>query len=121
MERLLEYCGLIVLHFIGDFILQSDKDAKCKRTSFKCLIHHTGTYVIPFIIAGMCLESIYPPDIVIVFVFITFLAHTITDYFTSKLNGRLYQSGNMHNFFIGIGFDQVLHYIQLFVTFYLLF
>jgi hypothetical protein len=54
------------------------------------------------------------------FVLITFIAHTITDYFTSRLNSKLWQQGKVHNFFISVGFDQVLHYIQLFTTYYLL-
>jgi phage-related holin len=117
MEILLTYCCLVFLHFIGDFMLQSDKDAKCKSTSFKCLISHTTTYTIPFLIGNF----FYPVELVAAFVVITFIAHTITDYFTSKLNSRLWKSGNMHNYFVALGFDQALHYIQLFVTFYLLF
>jgi hypothetical protein len=118
MQTLITYSVLILLHFIGDFIMQSDKDAKGKSTSFKCLVSHTSTYVVPFIVVG---AFFFPFDMVNVFAIITFLAHTITDYFTSKLNSKLWKSGNTHNFFISVGFDQVLHYIQLFVTFYLLF
>jgi hypothetical protein len=51
---------------------------------------------------------------------ITFVCHTITDYFTSRLNSRLWAKGDVHNFFVSIGFDQVLHYVQLFTTYYLL-
>jgi len=55
------------------------------------------------------------------FVLITFVAHTITDYFTSRLNAKLWAKGDVHNFFVSVGFDQVLHYVQLFVTYQLLF
>lgn len=51
---------------------------------------------------------------------ITFIAHTITDYFTSRLNSKLWSEGKVHNFFVSVGFDQVLHYVQLFTTYYLL-
>jgi hypothetical protein len=54
------------------------------------------------------------------FGFITFIFHTITDYFTSRLNSKLWKKGDVHNFFVSIGFDQVLHYVQLFLTYKLL-
>lgn len=117
MELLIAFCVLIVCHFIGDFVMQSDKDAKGKSTSFKCLINHTGTYTAPFVVAGM---FFYDHETIAIFTFITFVAHTITDYFTSKLNSRLWKAGNMHNYFVAIGFDQTLHYIQLFATYYFL-
>jgi len=54
------------------------------------------------------------------FPIITFICHWITDYFTSRLNSKLWAKGDVHNFFVSVGFDQVLHYIQLFLTFYIL-
>ena len=56
----------------------------------------------------------------ILFVLITFICHTITDYFTSRLNSKLWQKGEVHYFFVAIGGDQILHYIQLFLTYQLL-
>jgi hypothetical protein len=58
--------------------------------------------------------------ILLLFPIITFIAHTITDYFTSRLNAKLWAKGNVHNFFVSIGFDQYLHYLQLFITYSLL-
>jgi len=54
------------------------------------------------------------------FFLITFVAHTITDYFTSRLNSKLWAEGKVHWFFVSIGFDQILHYIQLFSTYQIL-
>jgi len=56
----------------------------------------------------------------LLFMGITFICHTATDYFTSRVNAKLWEKGQVHNFFVSIGFDQYLHYIQLFVTFYYL-
>jgi hypothetical protein len=55
-----------------------------------------------------------------VFSFITFGAHWFTDYYTSRLNSKLWSKGDVHNFFVNVGFDQVLHYIQLFGIYLLL-
>ena len=57
---------------------------------------------------------------------ITFISHTITDYFTSRIVSKRFKDGHLGSAipnlgaFTVIGFDQVLHYIQLFTTFLLL-
>ena len=62
----------------------------------------------------------------IYFPFITFFFHTLTDYFTSRVVSRLFAEKKLGTSipnlgaFSVIGFDQVLHYIQLFLTFYFL-
>lgn len=33
-------------------------------------------------------------------------------------NPKLWAKGDVHNFFVSVGFDQVLHYTQLFLTYY---
>lgn len=50
----------------------------------------------------------------------TLVCHTITDYFTSRLNTKLYKANKIHEFFVSIGFDQILHYVQLFGLYLLL-
>lgn len=118
---LLFILGVIVIHYIGDFVAQSDWEAQNKSSSNWALLSHTSTYAlwwIPFMI------SFFTISIILKFVIITFIAHTITDYITSRINKRLAvkakETGNWHNFFLSIGFDQVLHYVQLFSTFYYL-
>jgi hypothetical protein len=46
-----------------------------------------------------------------------FVTHWITDYFTSRRTSKLYKEERYHDFFVVIGFDQVLHYTQLFLIF----
>lgn len=121
---------ILVVHWIADFILQSDEDAKGKSVYMKNLVSHTGAYSIfwiaPLMIYGMIFSWSNPRIIphyfhmVFDFVIITFILHTITDYFTSRLNARLWQQEKRHEFFIAIGFDQILHYLQLWFTFKLL-
>lgn len=47
---------------------------------------------------------------------ITFITHTITDYFTSKINAYLWANKMEHTFWSSIGFDQFLHHLQLILT-----
>jgi uncharacterized membrane protein len=117
--------SILFLHWVADFVLQTDEDAKNKSKSMDHLLNHTFTYsffwLIPMI--GILLVDIKPIPpmyaIALAFMFcsITLLIHTITDYFTSRLNSKLWLEERVHDFFVSVGFDQVLHYLQLFLTY----
>jgi len=120
--------SIIIIHFLGDFVLQTDKQAKGKSKNWLDLLEHTGTYVSVFVLPiclllgktnpyGTCEWYVLNT---LAFAIITFMFHTVTDYFTSRLNSKLWQEGKTHEFFVSIGFDQILHYVQLFTTYYLL-
>jgi hypothetical protein len=119
---------VLLTHWVADFILQTDKQAKGKSKNWSDLLEHTSTYGIVWIFVS-CLLIGYitksqPTQWYVIhallFGLITFICHTLTDYFTSRLNAKLWAKGDVHNFFVSIGFDQVLHYVQLFLTLYFL-
>lgn len=124
--------AIVVIHWIADFVLQSHEDAVNKSHSPKHLLRHVAIYfscwyIVLLVIAvagrhfnGPSLEDLGWTPYMGLFPIITFFFHFITDFFTSKLNANLYAKGDTHNFFVSVGFDQVLHYIQLFLTYYLL-
>jgi uncharacterized membrane protein len=117
--------SILFLHWVADFVLQTDEDAKNKSKSMNHLLNHTFTYsffwLIPMI--GILLVDLQMENpimaIALAFMFcsITLLFHTITDYFTSRLNTRLWIAERVHDFFVSVGFDQWLHYLQLFLTY----
>ena len=109
--------GIIILHWIADFIMQTDKEAQNKSTSFKWLLSHTVRYSVIWMAAGI---PIFGVKYAVLFGVITFITHTLTDFITSKITKYFWEKEKVHNFFIVIGFDQVLHYIQLFLTYYYL-
>jgi hypothetical protein len=126
---LTEIFAIIIIHWIADFVLQTDKQAKGKSKNWNDLLSHTLTYTFVWFIVGFIyihLNDInnvftqFQVKILFLFTFITFIAHTITDYFTSRLNSRLWAEGKVHNFFVSVSADQVYHYIQLFLTYYYL-
>ena len=117
---------LLFVHWIADFVLQTDKQAKGKSKNWSDLLDHTSSYSatwIPFLVIWAMINNIQLENIAPIFKFIgiTFFAHTITDYFTSRLNSKLWAEGKVHYFFVSIGFDQLLHYAQLFLTYNYLF
>lgn len=123
MLSLIEIFSIILIHWFADFVLQTDKQAKGKSKNWKNLLSHTGIYSLVWLIPSLIIffnQSEIGIIKALLFVLITFIAHTITDYFTSRLNSKLWTKGEVHNFFVSVGFDQVLHYVQLFLTYYLL-
>ena len=127
--NLYEILAIIIAHWISDFVLQTHEQATKKSSSNYWLSQHIATYTISMtILIGtlvmfkMQLREYHYIDFTLTsFIVITFIAHFITDYFTSRLNSYLWAKGDVHNFFVSVGFDQVLHYTQLFGTYYLLF
>lgn len=124
---------ILFVHWLADFVAQTDKEAKGKSKELKYLLSHTIPYSISWLPAFMFyqifIDIINFPNLqpnfltthqVMDFIMITFFCHTITDYFTSRLNAKLWEQGKVHNFFVSVGFDQFLHFAQLLITFHLL-
>jgi uncharacterized membrane protein len=123
--------SILSVHFISDFILQTQDQAANKSISNKYLFKHVFNYTlfttISWIFLFHCViaipftESIPSGKINIVLVFfITFISHFITDYITSRWSKVLWEKKSIHDFFVVIGFDQLLHYAQLFIMYYFL-
>lgn len=117
---LTEIFSILVIHWIADFWFQTDKQAKGKSKNWSDLINHTFTYSGVWLVVGMFVHIFIKDFNFPLFALITFIAHTITDYFTSRLNSKLWADGKVHYFFVAVGGDQILHYIQLLTTYYLL-
>jgi hypothetical protein len=118
---MLIYLGIIIIHFIADFIFQSDWQAKNKSKNNKALTMHVLTYSTVWLLVANAYSIITGNYMMVAFLpIITFVAHWATDYCTSRINSYLWAKGDVHNFFVSVGFDQVLHYAQLFFTYYYL-
>lgn len=96
---------LIWMHFVADFVLQTDKVALHKSSDNMILTFHVTIYSLPFLYFGWK------------FAVITWLAHFVTDWITSRITKRLHQAGHRHWFFVTIGCDQALHLSALFVAY----
>lgn len=88
---------VVWLHFVGDFIFQSDNMALKKSESFIWLLAHCLTYGIPLLLVGWR------------FALGNAVLHLFVDFFTSKINKRLFAAGKRHWFFVCIGADQAIH------------
>ena len=104
MINLIDILILVWLHFFADFVLQSDYVARNKSSNNKILALHCLIYSIPFLWLGW------------VFALFNGLCHFITDYITSRVSSKLYKSGEIHWFFVVIGFDQAVHLTTITTT-----
>lgn len=127
---------LLTLHFIGDFLLQTDRMATRKSYDSLALLQHVTLYGVPF--AAFTLLTVSNPMHALWFTSVTMTVHFFTDFVTSRITSRLWffarqdgvweqasyhypkhgetivnpwlpLEGKRHWFFVMIGFDQLLH------------
>ena len=110
--------SLLALHFVGDFVLQTDWMALNKSRHLDALTLHVAVYTSVF--AGWLYFPVPSvPDAVNIsqFLVFTFLSHLLTDAITSRMTARLWfidasgalVPGRRHWFFVTIGADQLIH------------
>lgn len=110
---------LLLTHWVADFLCQSDWMATNKSKDSGALIAHTFVYSIVFMFSLLFMLKL-SLGFILQFGMITFAAHTATDYVTSRINAQLWADKKVHWFFVSIGFDQFLHFTQIFIIYQLL-
>ena len=117
MDQLFVY--ILLIHYLGDFVLQTDWQAKNKSSSNFALNRHVLTYSLTWFAASY----IYFGNIGIAGMFwlITYICHFATDYITSRAVKKQFEKEDHHTGFMIIGFNQVLHLLQLWFTFKIMF
>lgn len=109
---------ILVFHWVTDFFLQTDEQAKGKSSSNKWLGMHVGTYSLGVLFITMLNFNLFlSPIAALVFWLLNVVAHFFTDYVTSRATSLLWKEGRTHDFFVTIGADQLIHYMTLFGTF----
>lgn len=117
--------SLLIAHFLGDFVLQTDAMATRKSKEWLYLSLHCVVYALMFVPWGLR------------FYLITLLTHFVTDAITSRITTKLWffqpidvhfninnvryecwipKGGSRHYFFVMIGFDQLIHFATLALT-----
>ena len=98
---------IIICHWIGDGILQTDQMATQKSKSYYWLTAHVGAYSLPFLFVFYH---------IIQWVALMAFLHWIQDWITSRLNTHYLTSKNQGMFWNTIWTDQMIHYIILFTS-----
>lgn len=95
---------VLLLHWVGDFLFQSDWMAKNKSKSNLALLIHVSCYGIP-----LCLIDWR-------FAILNMGLHGLTDFVTSRITSKLWEKKEVHWFFVVIGLDQFIHTACLILT-----
>lgn len=111
---ILTILAIFWLHFIADFLLQSDKMALNKSHSFKWLSIHALVYSLPFLVY---FSVMYDPLFGLTFAVINGILHWVVDAITSRVTAYLWKKEERHWFFTVIGLDQAIHMTCLVVTY----
>lgn len=114
---------IIAIHFFADFMCQSDEMAVNKsKSNYWLTIHVTVYSTVTFLGWLFCFfqpSYEYMASQYLEFTLFIFATHWITDYCTSRLSSKYFGKNEYHWGFVVVGFDQVLHYIQLLSAYYI--
>lgn len=121
---------LIIIHFVGDFIFQTSEMSMRKSISFRWLSYHAIVYSVVLWFGAEFFLPMFPNlEALILFVWVNFACHFVTDGITSRITAYMWKRHEAnhtervwgetwaHFFFVVIGFDQVIHYSCLFLTY----
>ena len=117
---------ILFTHYIGDYIVQTRKQANNKHKDLLQLTYHVGTYTL--VLIGMLLIGNFTNFAgqfeftnILAYAGMNFGMHFVTDFFTSKQVKRLWSDGQEHATFAVMGLDQFIHFFSLLATTSLLF
>ena len=108
---------ILFLHWIADFVLQTDWMAKNKWKDPDALLSHVFVYTTVFFAFSYILGLVYSDMAWLLYGLLVGLLHFFTDKYTSKWTHKLWEGKKVHWFFVVIGFDQLLHFAQLLILF----
>ena len=113
MEATQLFVLILIVHFLADFALQTHDQASLKSTSNKWLFYHVGSYTLVWSIVYFILPIQYDFLEWLSFVVLIGAPHFITDWITSRVGKPFWEKKDLHNGFVVVGFDQVIHYLCL--------
>lgn len=110
---------ILFIHWIADFVCQTDRVATNKSKDWSVLSEHALIYGIVFfvpIVVMAHLSDTMNPYMAMMFVAANVAMHFAIDAITSRMTSYFWQKGRRHDFFVVIGADQFLHTSLLLVT-----
>lgn len=105
---------LLAVHWLADFVLQSDWMAQNKSKRLDALAYHVFVYTAALAVAA---QLVMPAHAAIWYPLVNGALHFVTDIVTSRITAALYARNQRHWFFVVIGFDQLLHAAALLLTY----
>jgi hypothetical protein len=111
MPQLWQFVGLLAVHWLGDFVLQTHCQSQNKSKRVDALLRHVATYTAVLLAGSIVLFG--AKSSVLWFVAINGALHFGVDFVTSRITSRLYARERWHDFFVVVGFDQLIYQVTL--------
>lgn len=121
--------ALLVMHWIADFCFQTHWQASNKSKNSIALAEHVLTYTM--VLAAVAPSVFFQANLrTAMFVLVNGVLHFATDWCTSRVTSRLFmaqfdvtlrsatmrENFTLHNFFVVVGLDQLIHHVTLGLT-----
>ena len=109
---------ILFVHWVADFIIQTEEQATTKSKSNIALTDHVATYtaVLALSIAPV-LALKHPLGFpYLAFVLLNGAIHWCVDWRTSRWTSKLFGDKDFHNGFVVVGADQLIHTSTLILT-----
>ncbi len=98
---------LMSFHYVADFILQSDWQARNKWQSNWALSDHVAIY--SGAMAFAALFVVHNAALWLAWYGFTFASHWVTDWCTSRVSHHFFERKDFHSGFMVVGLDQLIH------------
>ena len=108
------FVALLAVHWVADFVLQSHWMAVNKSKRLDALSLHVAAYTAT--LAGATVVLVGLTQAALVFVLVNGALHFVTDFITSRVTAHLWKQERVHDFFVVVGVDQLMHQLALVVT-----
>lgn len=121
-EFLVRYLVILTVHWFADFVCQTNWQSRNKSKSWRALTQHVLTYGAVLAVGSVFLlpagGSTDPAvqKALLQFIGLNTVLHFATDSVTSRMTASLYAKQDWHNFFVVVGFDQLIHQVTLGLT-----
>jgi hypothetical protein len=121
LNQPLQLIALLAIHWLADFVLQSQWMSVNKSKRLDALASHVATYTATLLVGSALVFGVHEIVSLALFVGANGILHFFTDFVTSRITSRLWQQQREHLFFVAVGFDQLIHQITLVATQWLIF
>jgi hypothetical protein len=113
---MLSSIAILFIHWVGDYLLQTNEIASKKSKSVRWLTFHVLLYTLALLVGVFLLNliNVISLDNILLFAGVNGALHWITDLITSRLAHRL--THKPRPYYLLIGFDQFLHAATLLYT-----
>src|SRR5262249_5011115 len=104
---------LLLAHWVGDFVLQSQWQAMNKSKRLDALALHVAIYAAVLLVAAVTLLGAGRG---LGSTLVNAALHFATDFVTSRVTARFWERQEWHRFFVMVGLDQFVHQATLAAT-----